>query len=64
MQALLHLTHFTNQQVLWLLAGVPVIGLLSYFLARHRSEKMLDEYGERPLIEPFIEKISRARLLF
>ncbi len=56
--------HFINQQVLWLLAFVPVIGIVSYLLARSRSEKMLDEYGERPLIEPFIEKISRARLAF
>jgi Ca-activated chloride channel homolog len=54
--------HFLNQQVLWLLACVPVIAGLSYLLARRRSEKLLDEYGERPLIEPFIEKISKARL--
>ncbi len=56
--------HFVNQQVLWLLAAIPVIGLLSYVMARSRSEKLLDEYGERPLIEPFLEKISRARLAF
>ena len=54
--------HFLNQSVLWLAALIPVIGGLSYFLARRRSEKLLNEYGERPLIEPFIEKISRARL--
>jgi hypothetical protein len=54
--------HFINHQVLWLLACVPVIAGLSYLLARRRSEKLLDEYGERPLIEPFIEKISKARL--
>jgi len=54
--------HFLNQQVLWLLAAVPVIAGLSYLIARRRSEKLLDEYGERPLIEPFIEPISRVRL--
>ncbi|MBU6452564.1 MAG: VWA domain-containing protein [Cyanobacteria bacterium REEB67] len=61
MQIMQHM-HFINQQVLWLLAFVPVLAGLGYLLARHRTEKILDEYGERPLIQPFIQPITKGRL--
>ncbi len=55
--------HFRDPHYLWALLVVPPLLLGGLWLALARRRHLVDSYGDRKLIERFVEPISRRRLV-
>ncbi len=59
----MQIMHFSNPELLWFLAAIPILVGVIYWLARSRSATISDQFGEEQLIGRFNQKISLPRLV-
>lgn len=60
---MLNIFNFSNPELLWFLALIPIIVGFTFWLARSRSTTVHDQFGEPELIERFNQKIPLLRLI-
>lgn len=56
--------HFLNPQALWLLTALPLLAVALVWFAWRRKEKLLDQFGERPLVNRFSNTLKSGRFVF
>lgn len=56
--------HFLNPQALWLLTVFPLLAAALVWFGWRRKEKLLDQFGERSLVNRFSDTLKSGRFIF